>query len=131
MCIMFIWVTWLVLYKIQELFTLHEHLGSPVVFVGVRVVNLFSFMCWVFLFCSSSSCVLCTQCCHCLWIVFVMCLVCSMLPVSLDCLRPVSCVLNVASASGLSSSCVLCTQCCQCLWIAHYWMLIRFSLTFI
>jgi hypothetical protein len=59
----------------------------------------------------SSSCVLCTQ----MW------------PVSLDCLRLVSCVLkcgqclwivfvlclvysNVASVSGLSLSCVLCTQ---------------------
>ena len=33
------------------------------------------------------------------------------------CLCPVSCVLNVASISGLTSSCVLCPQCCQCLWI--------------
>ena len=69
--------------------------------------------------------------------VFVLCLVYPMLPVSLDCsfliapcfvcLRPVSCVPNVASFSGLffldcplfclSSSCVLCTQCCQFLWI--------------
>jgi uncharacterized protein YhhL (DUF1145 family) len=65
----------------------------------------------------SSSCVLCTQCCQCLWIVVVLCLVYPMLPVSLDCLRPVSCVPNVVSVSGLSSSCVLCTQCCQCLWI--------------
>jgi len=71
--------------------------------------------------CLSSSCVLCTQCCQCLWIVF---------------LRPVSCVTNVVSVSGmfvfvlclvypmllvsidcLSSSCVLCTLCCWCLWI--------------
>jgi hypothetical protein len=29
---------------------------------------------------------------------------------SLDCLRPVSCVPNVTSVSGLSSFCVLCTQ---------------------
>ena len=34
--------------------------------------------------------------------VFVLCRVYSMLPVSLDCLRPVSCVPNVASVSGLS-----------------------------
>jgi hypothetical protein len=40
-----------------------------------------------------------------------------MLPVSLDCRRPVSRVPNVASFSGLSSSCVSCTQCCQFLWI--------------
>ena len=32
-------------------------------------------------------------------------------------LRPVSCVPNVTSFSGLSSFCVLCTQCYQCLWI--------------
>jgi hypothetical protein len=126
-------------------------------------------------FCLSSSCVLCTQCCQFLWIVH------SWLPLSFDCLRPVSCVPNVASFSGLSildfplvflvfilclvyqmlpvsldypsliapsvlfvfilclmyqmlpvsmdcpffiapqfrlsSSCVLCTQCCQFLWI--------------
>jgi hypothetical protein len=50
-------------------------------------------------------------------IVFVQCLGCSMFPVSLDCLRPVSWVLNVSSVSGLSSSCVLGAQCFQCLWI--------------
>ena len=33
------------------------------------------------------------------------------------CLRPVSCVPNVTSVSGLSSSCFLCTHCDQCLWI--------------
>jgi hypothetical protein len=40
-----------------------------------------------------------------------------MLPVSLDCLRPVSCLPNVACVSGLSTFCVLFTQCCLCLWI--------------
>ena len=74
---------------------------------GVRVAHHFF----------PSSCVLCAQCYQCLWIVFVLCLVCPMLPVSLDCLRPVSCVPNVTSVSGLSSSCVLCAQCYQCLWI--------------
>jgi hypothetical protein len=49
--------------------------------------------------------------------VFVLCLVYPKLPVSLDCLRPVSCVPNVTSVSGLSSTCVLCTQYYQCLWI--------------
>jgi hypothetical protein len=63
------------------------------------------------------SCVLCTQCYQFLRIVFILCLVYPMLPVSLDCLHPVSCVPNVASFSGLSSSCVLYTQCCQFLWI--------------
>ena len=32
---------------------------------------------------------------------------------------------------GLSSSCVLCTQFCQFLWFVHYWLPLRFSLTFI
>jgi hypothetical protein len=73
--------------------------------------------------CVSSSCALNTQCCQCLWIVylrpvpwipnvasvsglfiFVLCIECPMLPVSLDC---------------LSLSCVLNTQCCQCLWIVY------------
>jgi len=77
------------------------------------------------LLCLSSSCVLYTQCrqflwivfvvclvypmspvsldcLRFLWIVFVVCLVYPMSPVSLDCLRRVSCVLNVASFSGLS-----------------------------
>jgi hypothetical protein len=29
-----------------------------------------------------------------------------------------------------SSSCVLCAQCCQCHWIVHFWLPLRFSLTF-
>jgi hypothetical protein len=37
-----------------------------------------------------------------LFFVFVLCLVCPMLPVSLDCLRPVSCVPNVASLRPVS-----------------------------
>jgi hypothetical protein len=55
----------------------------------------------------SSSCVLFVQCYQCLWIVFVLGLVCPMLPMSLDCLRPGSCLSNVTSVSGLSSSCLL------------------------
>jgi hypothetical protein len=55
--------------------------------------------------------------CECLWIVFVMCLTCQMLPMSLDCLCHVSYLSNAANVSGLSSSCVLSVKCCQCLWI--------------
>jgi hypothetical protein len=65
----------------------------------------------------SSSWVLFFQCYQCLWIVFVLFLACPMLPVSLDCLRPGSCLSNVTSFSGLSSSWVLFVQCYQCLWI--------------
>jgi hypothetical protein len=43
--------------------------------------------------------------------VFILCFVCPMLPVSLDCPFLIC----------LSSSCVLCAQCCQYLWIAHSW----------
>ena len=71
------------------------------VFGGVRYAHLFSFLC----------CVLFTL------FVFFVCLVYPMSPVSLDCLRRVFCVPNVASFSELSSSCVLCTQCRQFLWI--------------
>ena len=48
--------------------------------------------------------VLCTLCCQCLWVVFVLCLVHTMLPVS-GCqlfIAPSSCVHYVASVSGLS-----------------------------
>jgi hypothetical protein len=69
--------------------------------------------------------VLCTLCCQCLWVVFVLCLVYTMLPVSLGCLRLVSCVHYVSSVSGLSSSFVLCTLCCQCLWVVFVLCLVH------
>jgi len=50
-------------YKKQELLTLCKHLDSSPFFGGNRVVHLFSFL-WcvvVFLFCSSSSCILCAH----------------------------------------------------------------------
>ena len=43
--LLYIWVTWRVLYKKQELLILREHLSSPPVFGGVRVAHLFSFLC--------------------------------------------------------------------------------------
>ena len=55
-------------YKIQELLTLREHLSSPPIFVGARVAHLFSFLC-----CLVFSCLL----------VYVLCLVCTVLPVCL------------------------------------------------
>ena len=45
---LYIWVTWRVSYKKQELFILGRHLGSPSVFGGIRVVHLFSFLCCIF-----------------------------------------------------------------------------------
>ena len=63
--------------------------------VGLMLL-IFLLFCVVFSFvCLYSTCVLCT-------LVFNMCFVYPMLPVSLDCLY---------------SSCVLYTLCCQCLWI--------------
>ena len=55
----------------------------------------------------------------------LLCLVHPMLPVSLDCLRPVSCAPYVTSFSGLSSSCVLCTLCYQFLWIVFVLCLVQ------
>ena len=48
-------------YKGKGLLMLHEYLG-------IRVVQRFSFLCCV-VSCSSTSFVLCVQCCQCLWIV--------------------------------------------------------------
>jgi hypothetical protein len=89
----------------------------------------------VSLCCLSSSCVLYVQCWQCLYVVclrpvscmsnvdsvsmlfvFVLCLVCPMLTVSL---------------CWLSSSCVLYVQCWQCLYVDHSWLPLRVSLTFI
>jgi len=64
-----LWLTRMVSYKKQELFTLHEDLCSPLVYGVVRVAHLFSFLCCVFVFCLSPSCVLCAQCCQCFLIV--------------------------------------------------------------
>ena len=85
------------------------------------------------------SCVLCTICRQFLWIVHCW------LPLrcSPTFICPVSCVLYVASFSGLFIlispsvfsnvylSCVLCTICGQFLWIVHCWLSLRCSLTFI
>jgi magnesium-transporting ATPase (P-type) len=54
----------------------------------------------------------------------------SMLTVSLDCLHPLSCVLNVDSVSWLSSSFVLCPQCWQCLLIVFILCLVSSHLLF-
>ena len=60
---------------------------------------------------------------------FVLCLVYSMLYVSLDCPLLVSSSV-VSNVYLLSLSCVLCIQCCMCLWIVHYRFPLRLSLTF-
>jgi len=57
-------------YKMQELLTIREYLGSSPVFGGIRVAHLFSYLCCVFVICLSLSCVSCTQCCQCLWIIY-------------------------------------------------------------
>jgi hypothetical protein len=62
-----------------------------------------------------------------LYCLFVLCLVYSMLTVTLDC--PFLIIHSVFSSVYLSS--VLRTQCCQCLWIVHSWWSPRFPLMFI
>jgi hypothetical protein len=56
---------------------------------------------------------------------FVLCLVCSMLPVSLAC--PFFVAPSIFSSVYLS--CVLCVQCCQFLWLVHSSLSLQFSLT--
>ena len=114
------------------------------------------------------SCVLCTLCCQFLWIVhvllpcqysitficpvscllyvasfsglfmfycpvsslyhlFVLCLVYSMLPVSLDC----SCFIALSVVYNIYLSCVLSTLCCQFLCIVHVLLPFRYSIPFI
>ena len=46
----------------RELLSFRGRLGLPPVFAWIRVGQRFSFLCFVFLLCLSSSCVLCTQC---------------------------------------------------------------------
>ena len=79
-------------------------MGSPQFFV---VAHLFSFLCCVvfvcFVYLRPVSWMLNVASVSGLFI-FVICLECPMLPVSLDC---------------LSSSCALNAQCCQCLWIVY------------
>jgi hypothetical protein len=101
------------------------------------------------------SCVYCDQCLCPVSIVpsvasvFVLYLLCPVLPVSLscvycaqccECLCPVSIVPSVASVFVLcllcpvlrvSLSCVYCAQCWQCLWTVHSWLPLQFSVTFI
>jgi hypothetical protein len=57
-----------VFYKWQKLLTLHEHLGLPPVFFGGCSSFEFPVLCWFFVV-----------------VMFVLCLVCPMLPVFLDC----------------------------------------------
>ena len=60
----------------------HRRLGSPLVFGEVRVAHLFSFLCCVFGGVSVAH--LFSFLC-CVLFVFILCLMCPMLPVSLDC----------------------------------------------
>jgi hypothetical protein len=66
---LYIWVTWQVSYKKQKLLTLSQHMGSPPVFVEVRVAHLVGFLCCIFGFVCLRPVSLCTQCCQSLWIV--------------------------------------------------------------
>jgi hypothetical protein len=73
---------------------------------------------------SVSGSVFCVVLCFCVLFVFTLCLVCPMLPASLDQFSVLCCVFVFC----LSSPCVLCAQCCQRLWICFLWLLLQFSL---
>ena len=62
-----------------------------------------------------------------LYHLFVLCLVYSMLPVSLDC----SCFITLSVFYTIYLSCVLSTLCCPFLWIVHVLLPFRYSITFI
>ena len=62
-----------------------------------------------------------------LWRLFVLYLVYPMLPVPLDC----PFMIAPSVFSNVYLSCIFCTLCCQFLWIVHFWLLLRYSLTFI
>ena len=82
----------------QGLLTLPEHLGSPAVSGGVHAAHLFNFL-WVF-------CIVLFYLCICVLFVFVLCLMCPMLPVSPHCsfLIPISVFSNVCSKAVKSPS---------------------------
>ena len=68
---LYIWVTWRVSYKKQELLTLGRH-GFTLGFSGIRVLVvsvLLNFLVFRVVFRLFSSCILCAQCCQCLCIV--------------------------------------------------------------
>ena len=103
----------------HELFTLREHLASSSMFGAVCVTHCFSVMC-------------CVKFCFLYLFAFVLCLVCPILPMSLDCSFLIApSVFSNVYLFCLSSSCVLCAQYCQCLWNVHSWLPLQFSLKFI
>ena len=68
-----------------------------------------------------------TNCVVLLFRVFFLRLVYPMLLVSLDC----PFLIAPSVFSKINFSCVLCTLCCRFLWIVHFWLPLRYSLTFI
>jgi hypothetical protein len=121
-------VNWRVSYKNQELLTLREH---PRLFGGGPCAHLFSYLCCTITCLYALSFVL--------W--------CSLrfqhkndvgLVLTSSCLYEGSCLINVICVClriVMSSTCcvlfVVCILCFQFLWIVHFWVLLRYSLTFI
>ena len=95
-----LWVPWRVPYKRQELLTLREHMSSPLVFGGVCVAHLFSFLCCpitcLYVLCSVMWCLMAhvlftlfvffvsIVVCNIFCVVFLFCSSSSISPVSLD-----------------------------------------------
>jgi hypothetical protein len=113
-------------YKKQELFILLEHLSSPLVFGGVRIAHLFSFLCWpiVCLYVQSSV----------LWYRYEFrikrCSVRLYLRLFVGeqisylrylCLFMCSGVQHILCCVFALFVFVLCTICCQFLWIVLFW----------
>jgi hypothetical protein len=124
---LYIWVTWRVSYKKQELLALPEHLSSPPVFCEVRVAHLFSYLrCPIMCLYSLSSVlwwplrfphktifgsylppVVCRRA-HVLFTLFVF--------IAYSGVQHILCCVFVLFFF------VLCTLCCQFLWIVYFWL---------
>ena len=111
---LYIWVTRRVSYKKQELPTLRKHLSSsPVFFVG-SVLLIFLVFCVVLL------------CVFTFLFVGVLMFYLRYLCLFVHCgVQHILCFVFVLFFF------VLCTLCCQFLWIVHFWLPLRYSLTFI
>ena len=111
---LYIWVTRRISYKKQELPTLRKHLSScPVFFVG-SVLLIFLVFCVVLL---------------CVFTFFF--LGGLMFYLRYFCLFVHCGVQHILCFVFVLFFFVLCNLCCQFLWIVHFWLPLRYSLTFI
>ena len=144
---LYIWVTWWVSNKRLKLLTLHEHLSSPRFYGGVRVAHLYLFFC-VVLLCVFTFWVPCCgvrydfrrKWCSVRFYLQLFgggMMFGSFLPPVvwrgvMSCLR---CLCLFACCRVQHILCCIFlrigTLCCQFLLIVHFWLPVRYSLTFI